>query len=86
MLEIGLGASALQEWTIAERALSQAIEFAGQSGERDVMVDAESALSLVRRRMQPQARAASRLNRPDKDPVTASFLDGLRSAAVMTAV
>lgn len=85
MLEIGLGASALQEWTIAERALSQAIEFAGQSGERDVMVDAESALSLVRRRMRPQARAASRLNRPDKDPVTASFLDGLQSATVVTA-
>jgi tetratricopeptide (TPR) repeat protein len=80
MLEIGLGASVLQEWSVAERALAQAIDFAGRCGDREVLVDAETALARVRKRMPPTG-TAPRKNRLENDPQTAGFLDGLQSAA-----
>lgn len=86
MLEIGVGASALQEWSIAERALSHAIEIAGETGERDVLMDAESALARVLRRIPlVEERTTSRASRPENDPLKAGFLDGLQNAWAKTA-
>lgn len=50
LLEMGLGASSLQAWELAENALLRAVELADDTQEMDIRVFAEKALLTVRER------------------------------------
>lgn len=86
MLEVGLGAAALQEWGLAEQALADAIQLASEVGDGETLVEAESALARVRRRLPLiDSRSLTRTTVPDDDPMAARFLDGLQHAGTGTA-
>jgi tetratricopeptide (TPR) repeat protein len=82
MLEVGLGASALHDWWIAERTLAFAVDLARRSGEQDVLVKAEAALAGARSRIAPEVapRMASRMSALDQDALITGFLTSLEEA------
>jgi tetratricopeptide (TPR) repeat protein len=76
LVELALGATSLEEWDAAERALTRAIEIASLQREPDVLVRAESTLSSVR------AQRAADLNRNKLDLRPLPRLDALANGFV----
>lgn len=87
LVEVGLGAWDLGEWETAERTLANALRFAGISGESDVRVKAESALTAVMDRSSPE-KAQNPVNSGGAvmgDVLVTGFLTSLRTAELSAA-
>jgi tetratricopeptide (TPR) repeat protein len=82
LVEIGLGAWDLGEWETAERTLAGALRFAAISGESDVRLQAESALTAVRDRCFPEKEQnpANSHSAVVGDVLVTGFLTSLRTA------
>lgn len=88
LYELGLGASRLGCWQIAEQFLVRAEAAARARGEADVVVNAENALLAVRAQCSAESTqlAASRVrNQHTPETLTSRFVISLRQAPVQTA-
>lgn len=79
-VELGLGASSLKKWDMAEAALNRAIQLATGTGEADVRVRAESALAAVsaRRVAEHEQSVADARAEPETDRLASGFLMSLQ--------
>jgi tetratricopeptide (TPR) repeat protein len=80
LVELGLGASSLRKWEMAESALERAIRIASVTGEADVRMRAESALQAVtgRRVAENERSQADARQVPAADQLASGFLVSLQ--------
>lgn len=86
-VELGLGASSLRKWEIAESALERAIRIATVTGEADVRVRAENALRAVaaRRVAENQRSQVDARQLPGADHLASGFLVSLQEGELSPA-
>lgn len=87
LVELGLGASSLRKWDMAQLALERAIRIASITGEADVRVRAESALQAVSaHRVAENERSQSDTRQaPSADHLASGFLLSLQESGVSAA-
>lgn len=89
MYELGLGASSLARWQMAEQFLVRAESAARERGEADVVINAETALCAVRGHCSAERTdlTATRVrNQSSRETLTTRFIHSLRSGAVQAEV
>ena len=86
-VELGLGASSLGKWEMAESALNRAVLLAGRTGEADVRVRAENALVAVsaRRVAEHEQSFSDAQLEPEADRLASGFLLSLQQAELSVA-
>lgn len=84
LVELGLGASSLRKWEMAEMALERAIRIASVTGEADVRVRAENALQAVtsRRVAENERSQADARQAPSADHLASGFLLSLQESGM----
>jgi tetratricopeptide (TPR) repeat protein len=87
LVELGLGASSLRKWEMAESALERAIRIASVTGEADVRLRAENALqAVVARRVAENERSQSDVRQaPSADQLASGFLLSLQESGLSAA-
>ena len=87
LVELGLGASSLRKWELAETALERAIRIAYVTGEADVRVRAENALQAVaaRRVAENERSQVDARQLPGADDLASSFLLSLHESGLSAA-
>jgi tetratricopeptide (TPR) repeat protein len=87
LIELGLGASSLGKWEMAEHALNRALDLATQTGESDVQMRAEAALEAVRARRvaEHERNPIDVRNPPTSDALATGFLTCLHETALTAA-
>jgi tetratricopeptide (TPR) repeat protein len=83
-LELGRGASSLQEWAMAEEALQHALDLSMSTGEMDVCARAEKALAAVkeRRTAEIEQHPLDIRNAPASDVLASRFLSSLQESGL----
>jgi hypothetical protein len=87
LVELGLGASSLRKWEMAQSALERAIRIASVTGEADVRLRAENALQAVAaRRVAENERSQADVRQiPAADHLASGFLLSLQQSGVSVA-
>jgi tetratricopeptide (TPR) repeat protein len=87
LVELGLGASSLRKWEMAELALERAIRIASATGESDVRLRAENALeAVVARRVAENERSQTDARQiPSADHLASGFLISLQQSGLSVA-
>lgn len=87
LVELGLGASSLLKWEMAEAALTRAVRIASATGEADVRMRAESALEAVsaRRVAENERSQADTRQLPSADHLASGFLLSLQESGLSAA-
>lgn len=82
-LELGLGASSLEKWDLAELAIRRSLELSIQIGETDVQARAETALAAIeaRRVAEHERHPIDIRTPPAADPLAPRFIASLRETA-----
>lgn len=80
MLQLGVGASSLGQWALAEELLAEALTIARPRGEADVLVRAEQAMESVRRRTSAETAGAEPASAPYGESLASRFVSTLRTA------
>lgn len=87
LVELGLGASSLKKWEMAESALNRALVLAERTGEADIRIRAETALAAVSARRvaeHEQSLSDARLE-PEEDRFASGFLLSLQKQELSAA-
>lgn len=82
-LELGLGASSLEKWEMAERAIRRSLELSIQTGETDVQAQAETALAAIaeHRVAEHDRNPIDTRTQPAADSLAPRFIASLRETA-----